>query len=204
MWERANITLALVKGASKFLIHICIKQYRGRKTRPNTCWEELQKASCYWEERATWMLPWSCLLRMLEGVPVWCRTVYPSFAAWACASDSKHPKTTQDTVLAGSPDVCNNTLCPQVFYGELCLIFRSTCKFNCYRDDFYRSFMNTIYRWDLPCVRFAYVSDIKLHSCCVGHQHMSPQGSRVTTWYRLLGLVSIPWEKKENDDTRLN
>lgn len=170
MWqrERANTTLALVKSASQYLIHICVKQYRGRKTHPNMYWEELKKSSCHWEERVIWMLPCSCLLQMLEGVLVWCRTVFPSFAAWACASNSKHLKTTQPTLLAGSPDVCNHTLCPQVVYGDLCLIFRSTCEFNCYKAGFYRSFMNIFCIWDLPCVRFPYISDNKLHSCCVG------------------------------------
>lgn len=176
--ERANITLALMKSASQYLMHIYVKQHRGRKAHPNMYWEEVQKTYCHWEERASWMLLWSCLLQMLEGVLVWCRMVCPSFAAWTCASNSKHLNTTQATVLAGSPDVCNNTLCPQLFYGELCLIFRSTCEFNCYKAGFYRNFMNTFYRWDLPCIKFAYISDNKLHSCCTGHYQMSLQGSR--------------------------
>lgn len=135
-------------------------------------------------------------VQMLEGLPVWCRTVCPSFAARVCASNSKHLKATQATVLAGYPDICNNTLCPQVFNGELCLIFRSTCKFNCYKADFYRSFMNIFYIWDLPC-RFAFISDNKLHSCCVGHSQMSPQCSRVTTWCTdWLGWFQSQGEKK--------
>lgn len=107
--------------------------------------------------------------------------------------------------LAGSPEVCNNTLCPQILYGEPCLIFRSNCEFNCYKAGFHRSFMNIVYIWDLPCIKFAYISDNKLHSCCVGHQQMLPQGSRVITWCAdWLGWFQSQGKKKENYVARLN
>jgi len=71
---------------NKYLIHPCVKKYRGRKTHPR-CAErstEQKTTSCLWEEGATWMLPWSRLLRMLEKVLGWHRRVYLSCSMGLC------------------------------------------------------------------------------------------------------------------------